>query len=361
MRKFGFFVHPLDMRDVVRIAPQAEGKRRPLVEKILEWTPSHEVSHITGLKCADGEEAEGWFIGIPLLPNQIIDLPKDFVLSRLKEGAEIAIKNGAQILGLGGYTSVIGKGGIEIANMVPEIPMTSGNSCTAAAAMDAAGRAAERIGIDIKSAKLAVVGGSGSIGSVCAKILAANEDFAEIVLIARNQHRLEKIADEIHTDTGKKVLTCNSVEEGLKDADIVISATSSSGDIIKPEYIKSGALICDVSLPHDVCREVSTLRPDVLVIEGGLMQVPNGVDLDYNFGFAPGIALACMTETMALCMEGRFENYSIGRGLQIEKVKEIYQIAKRQGFTLAGFRSFERLVTDEMIDNVIKAIKGRKS
>ena len=37
MRKFGFFVHPLDMRDVVRIAPQAEGKRRPLVEKILEW------------------------------------------------------------------------------------------------------------------------------------------------------------------------------------------------------------------------------------------------------------------------------------------------------------------------------------
>ena len=91
------------------------------------------------------------------------------------------------------------------------------------------------------------------------------------------------------------------------------------------------------------------------------MQVPNGVDLDYNFGFAPGIALACMTETMALCMEGRFENYSIGRGLQIEKVKEIYQIAKRQGFTLAGFRSFERLVTDEMIDNVIKAIKGRKS
>lgn len=361
MRRFGFFVHPLDMRDVVRIAPQSKGKRLPLVEKILEWTPAHEVAHITGLRCADGEEAEGWFIGITYLPHQFMDLPKDVVLKRLYEGALLAKERGAEILGLGGYSSVVGKGGIELAEMLPELPMTSGNSCTTAAAIDATGRAAERLGIDLPSAKVAVVGGSGSIGSVCAKFFAANENVAEIVLIARNQLRLERVASEIHEETGRTVLTCNSVQEGIRDADVVISATSSSGDIIRSEYIKSGALICDVSLPHDVCREVATQRPDVLVIEGGLMQVPEGVNLNYDFGFAPGIALACMTETMTLCMEGRFENYSIGRGLQIEKVREIYAMAKRQGFTLAGFRSFERLVTDEMIDKVIKAKKQRSS
>ncbi|MCQ2735645.1 MAG: shikimate dehydrogenase [bacterium] len=355
MRRFGFFVHPLDMRDVVRIAPQSKGKRLPLVEKILEWTPAHEVAYIQGLKCADGEDAEGWFIGIPLLPKQITGLPKEFVLKRLYEGALLAKERGAQILGLGGYTSVIGKGGIELAEMLPELPMTSGNSCTTAAAIDATARAAERIGIDLASAKVAVVGGSGSIGAVCAKVFAANEQAAEITLIARNQIRLEKVANEIHEETGKTVLTNNSVQDGIKDADIIISATSSSGDIIKAEYIKSGALICDVSLPHDVCRDVATKRPDVLVIEGGLMQVPEGVDLNYDFGFDPGIALACMAETMTLCMEGRFETYSIGRGLQLEKVREIYSMAKRQGFSLAGFRSFERLVTDEMIEKVIKA------
>ena len=339
MRRFGFFVHPLDMRDVVRIAPQAEGKRKPLVEKILEWTPPHEVAHITGLKCADGEEAEGWFIGITLFPHQFLELPKDFVFQRIYEGALIAKEKGAQILGLGGYSSVIGKGGVELQALMPDLPMTSGNSCTTAAALDATARAAERIGIRISEAKVAVVGGSGSIGSVCAKIFAANEPAAEIVLIARNQRRLEKVADDIHAETGKKVTTCNSVKDGIKDADIVISATSSSGDIIKADYMKSGALICDVSLPHDVCREVASLRPDVLVIEGGLMQIPEGVDLNYNFGFDPGIALACMTETMVLCMEGRFEPYSIGRGLQIDKVREIYKLAERQGFTLAAAKN----------------------
>ena len=45
--------------------------------------------------------------------------------------------------------------------------------------------------------------------------------------------------------------------------------TISTGNIIRAEYIRSGALICDVSLPHDVCREVASARPDVLVIEGG--------------------------------------------------------------------------------------------
>lgn len=350
MRKFGFFVHPLDMRDVLRIAPQAENKRMPLVEKILEWTPCHEVAHITGLQCHDGEEAEGWFVGITLLPHQFMNLPKEFILKKMLEGIDILRKNGAQIIGLGGFTSVIGNGGIDIAKLTPDIPLTSGNSFTIAAAMEATVSAAGRLNIDLKKSRAAVVGGSGSIGSVCARIFAP--EMAETVLIARNNKRLERIAGEIHDETGVKVLTCNSVEEGLKDADVIISATSSSGDIIKPSYLKSGALVCDVSLPHDVCREVALERPDVLVIEGGLMNVPNGVDLNYDFGFAPGIALACMTETMSLCMEGRFEPFSLGRGLKIENVREIEQIAKKQGFTLAGFRSFERIVTDEMIEKV---------
>ncbi len=266
MRKFAFFVHPLDMRDVLRIAPQAENKRLALVEKILEWTPTHTVAHITGLKCADGEEAEGWFIGITLLPSQFMTLPKEFVMKKMCEGVDIAIEKGAQILGLGGFSSVVGSGGVELSGMYPNLPVTSGNSCTIAAAMDATLIAAQRLEIDLNSADVAIVGGSGSIGSVCAKLL--SQKVSSMTLIARNQKRLDKIAGEIHGETGLAVSTSNSVEEGIKNADIIISATSSSGDIIRPEYLKSGALVCDVSLPHDVCREVATIRPDVLVIEG---------------------------------------------------------------------------------------------
>lgn len=359
MRRFAFFVHALDMRDIYRSFPETETKRQILVEKMMQWMPPYEVAHIKGLQCADGEEAEGWFIGLALLPQQFMELPKETVFEKIMKGAEIAHEKGAKILGLGGFSSVVGNGGVTTARMVSEkfsdLPLTSGNSCTIAAAMEATALAASKLGIDMEQASAAVIGGSGSIGSVCARLLAAK--VKKITLIARNQKRLESVAEEIGRETGAQVECCGTISEGIGDADIVITATSSSGNIVAARDLKSGALVCDVSLPHDVCREVAVLRPDVLVIEGGLMHMPAGMDLDYDFGFPRGIALACMAETMTLCMEGRFEEYSIGRGIQIDKVREIWDMAQRQGFRLAGFRSFERMVTDEMVEKV-KSLKG---
>ena len=67
---------------------------------------------------------------------------------------------------------------------------------------------------------------------------------------------------------------------------------------------------------------------------------------------SPGTAYACMAETMILALEGRIEDYSIGRELSIERVKEIGQMAAKHGFELAGFRSFERPVSDEEIARI---------
>ncbi|MGV8119757.1 MAG: shikimate dehydrogenase [Candidatus Xenobiia bacterium LiM19] len=358
MKRFAFFIHPLNFEDVVRVAPQAANKRQPLVEKILEWTPAHEVSHITGLISAQGEEAEGWFIVLPLLPHMFLSLPKEKVFEKVMQGAEIARKHGAQILGLGGFSSIIGNGGVQVAEMIPDIPVTSGNSYTIATSIEATVEASRRLGMDLNQVTATVVGASGSIGSVCAQLLAPH--VKKMVLVARNVKRLEKIAEVISGLTGKMPSLFSDVSMGIRKSDIIITATSSSGNIITPHDIKTGALICDVSLPHDVCREVAHLRPDVLVIEGGLIEVPRNVTLNYDFGYPPDVALACMSETMALTLEGRFEVYSIGRGIKLEKVKEIAEIAKKQGFRLAGFRSFDKIVTDEMIERVRTLSASRK-
>ena len=45
-------------------------------------------------------------------------------------------------------------------------------------------------------------------------------------------------------------------------------------------------------------------------------------------------------------MEGRFEDYSIGRELELDKVKEIYRLFRKHGLELAGMRSFDKYVTD---------------
>jgi len=98
-----------------------------------------------------------------------------------------------------------------------------------------------------------------------------------------------------------------------------------------------------------------------LVIEGGLVAVPGQVDFHFDFGFPPGMAYACMAETMALALEGRYESYTLGKDLTIERVNAIEQIAQRHGFRLGGFRSFEHAVTAEQIERIQRQIQRRSS
>jgi hypothetical protein len=48
-----------------------------------------------------------------------------------------------------------------------------------------------------------------------------------------------------------------------------------------------------------------------------------------------------------LALEGRFESYTLGRELSLEKVKEIYKLYKKHGFQLSGLRAFDRYLTEE--------------
>jgi predicted amino acid dehydrogenase len=118
---------------------------------------------------------------------------------------------------------------------------------------------------------------------------------------------------------------------------------------VHPEDLRPGAVVCEVSLPHDVSRRVAAERPDVLVTEGGNIRVPGDVDFHFDFGLPRRTALACMSETMILTLENRFENYSLGRGINLHKVVEIEQLAGKHGFELAGMRAFDKAVTAEQI------------
>jgi hypothetical protein len=87
---------------------------------------------------------------------------------------------------------------------------------------------------------------------------------------------------------------------------------------------------------------VAQERPDVLVIEGGVVEVPGDVKFGIDFGFPKGTAYACMCETMMLALENRPESYTIGKDVSVEQVDQTQEWAVKHGFKLAGFRSFER-------------------
>lgn len=341
------------MRDITRHLPNVAGKRPSLVKKVLEWTPAYHASHITGVTSAyDGSQIEGDFYTVPLFPQQIVGLERKFVLDRILEACRLAEKDGAQIVGLGGYTSVVGSAGQQVANAM-DIAITSGNSYTVATAIEGATKACQLLDLEVASSTAAVVGATGSIGGVCAKIL-ARSGVGKLILLGRSDQRLAKVAEEIHAlSPGVDLEISTDIASGVHRANLVVTCTSSGGDILQPSIFQTGSVICDVAVPHDVCREVAQLRPDVLVIEGGVCVVPGeNPRFNFDFGFPEGVCLACMAETMILTLEGRFEDFSIGRGLQIEKVEEISRLAKKHGFKLAGFRAFDEPITPERIEQV---------
>jgi hypothetical protein len=67
-----------------------------------------------------------------------------------------------------------------------------------------------------------------------------------------------------------------------------------------------------------------------------------------------------MAETMALALEGRYEDYTIGKDITVEQAQEIGEIAARHGFRLAGFRSFEQEVRPETVAAVRERAARRR-
>lgn len=350
MAKFAFVMHPLNpKKDMARKYPVAKVFPNALVEYIMRYVKPMEVSHITGVKSATGTEAEGWFVGCPLSPGQLLNLPREEVYDKLVGTVRLAENHGAKIVGLGAFTSVVGDGGATVAERT-SIAVTTGNSYTVATAIEGALGGAERMGIDPKDATVSVVGASGSIGKTCAQVFAKKCD--RVVLVGRSAEKLEAVAETLGGNASVGIST--DVEEGIKEADIVVTVSSAVDAIIEPRFIKSGAVVCDVARPRDVSVRVVEERNDVLVIEGGVVDVPGDVQFNFNFGFPPGTAYACMSETIMLALEGRYENFTLGKDVSVEQVEEISRIADKHGFKLAGFRSFEKAVTDEEIATIRK-------
>jgi fatty aldehyde-generating acyl-ACP reductase len=297
---------------------------------------------------ATGKEVEGWFVACPFTPQRMMTLSPKTVYRKVIATAHLAEKLGAKLVGLGAYTSVVGDGGVTISRSV-NVPVTTGDSYTVASAVEATKKAAEIMSIELSKATLAVVGATGAIGAVAAEMLA--EDVPQIVLIGKRFDRLTEVKARCEK-AGAEVLITSDLDL-LRQADLVLTVTSAVEAIVQPQHLKSGAVVCDVARPRDVSRAVAEQRDDVFVFEGGLVEIPGPeASFNFDFGFPPKTSYACMAETIALALEGRYENYSLGKDLTVAQVKEMADIARRHGFKLAGFRSFEHAVPAEEIERI---------
>jgi len=357
---FAFIIHPIDpKRDVSRKFPLLG---RVLNERQIDFFstffPPIYISEIEGIISeATGKEIKGWFLACPYTPRRMMELPEQMVYRKIIQTGRLAEKLGANILGLGAFTSVIGDAGVTIANSL-DIPVTTGDSYTVTVAVDAIREAARIMEIPLNTATAAVVGATGAIGQVCAELLA--ENIERLYLIGRRPEALEELRDRLKARARGELIVSTKMDV-LANAQLILTVTSAIHDVIRPEHLQPGSVVCDVARPRDVSAMVAAARDDILVIDGGMVDVPGPVDFHFNFGFPPGKAYACMAETIALALEGRFEDYTVGKYLRRERVEEINKMAKKHGFRLSGFRSFEREVTLEQIETVRRnAMNARK-
>lgn len=345
MEQFAFIVHPIVANDFARKFPLAQNWSDTFVEKIIKYIPPFKVSHIHGIE-SPFAASEGWFVGCPLTSHQMVSMPENYVIKKIIKAGKVAEKLGAKIVGLGAFTSVVGDAGITVAKNL-NIAVTTGNSYTVATALEGTKKAAQLMDISLERANVLVLGATGSIGAACAQMLA--RDVRYLTLAARDEAKLEILATQILRSTGLAVRVTANTKSALKAADVIIAVTSAVDSIIEPDDLKPGAIVCDVSRPRNVSQQVAQARNDVLVIEGGVVEVPGDVDFGLNFGFPPKTAYACMAETMILALEGRYENFTLGRDLTVKQIETISQLADKHGFKLAGFRSFERAVLPQEI------------
>ncbi len=360
MDNFAFIIHPVNAkRDVQRKFPLL-GKvlPEPAIHFLSQYFPPVYISHITGITSAEnGKEIEGWFIACPFTPKQMVSLPPETVYKKVIATGKLAQKLGAKILGLGGFTSVVGDAGLTVARHL-DIPVTTGDSYTVATAVEATLKAARQMNTHPATATAAIVGATGSIGRVCAQLLARH--VAKIILIGRRIDTLKEIESLVRAQGAVEVQLSTDMHQ-LRYADMVVTVTNAIDTVIEPQHLKSGAVVCDVARPRDVSRRVVEERNDVLVVEGGMVSVPGPVNFNFDFGFPPGMSYACMAETITLALDGCYKSYTLGKDISLEQVETMGRMAARHGFKVSGFRSFESPVTDEQINLIRQNIVHKQA
>ena len=350
INRFAFVIHPLNVGFIhnhkmfhwTRYLPDE------LVERVAAYFPPIYLSRITGGQSpTTGQRIEGHLISLAATPRQMMSHGERFTYDRLHKAVKISERRGARIMGLGAFTSVVGDAGITVAHE-SDIAITSGNSLTVAATLEAAKQAVVKMGAtDLTKGKVMIIGATGSIGSVCSRLIA--QAIYDVVLVSIEPERLIELKRTIQAETpGARVSIATRPDEHLPQCDLIITATSAFGErIVDISKCKAGAVICDVARPPDINAAEAALRPDVLVIESGEVLIPGDIDFGYDIGLPPKTAYACLAETALLAMEGRFEDYTLGRNISIERVKEIYRLFKKHEFQIAGLRSFDKFITDD--------------
>ena len=386
VERFGFLLHPLEPKNYAEfdesLSAYPESALAMLESRLGVLMDPFYVSTIRLQSHSTGKIVEGDFIMVPRSAEQMAAMPVGEATALIEDAMQIARDRGARLIGLGGHTSIVTGGGLRVAGK--GVPVTTGNTYTMLTAVEASCAALAATGRQMAGLNVAVVGATGSIGSAIARLIggkahkltlignprSAQFNRARFAAVIRNMVRyatldltrdsgnvLDQIATRLREGIAQDALVEALMQENgsvcglvysnepavvLPDADLVLVATNSTERFIQPALLKAGAIVCDISRPANVSLNIADSRPDVLVIDGGIVEAPGRPQLGSRFGIPEDLAYACMAETMLLALGGVARNASLGLDLDNNDLELLQRLAAEHGFKVTGFRSFDK-------------------
>jgi len=306
------------------------------IKDILPWIPPRAVCHVD-VGSIEGVKARGVYIDSFIPPDRLEAAHVHQNIARVRGAAACAIKAGAKIVSLGGFSSILIEGNFDQLPETRDTVFTTGNSLTVGFIVQGVKKMCALEGRNILRSTLLIVGATGDVGSGCARVLAPI--VSRVLLNARNIGRLRMLAAELEAN-GAQVEVATDLQQLSVEADLVICAASLASPSLLLARIAPEAIVCDAGYPRNLSPDAEMRGAKVFF--GGLGQITGGLRFAPEFCGVlnrhpfPDVVHGCLLEGMALALEDRFEPFSQGRGfITPQRVAEIEAIAARHGIYLA--------------------------
>jgi fatty aldehyde-generating acyl-ACP reductase len=309
------------------------------LRELVPWIPPRTAARATFCSYPSGQKASGVYVETFITPDELSGGETGGRLAKVEAGIRYAAREGARVVALGGFTSILLEAKrAAVSSSVPAL--TTGNTLTAAYIVKGVERAARQLAVPVADSTILVIGATGDIGSACVRYFGPRA--RKLLLAARGIGRLRQQLDALH-DAGIAAEAGLEVRDLAPRADIVIAAASVTTPTFCLHDCRPHTLVCDAGYPKNIVA-ASPARSAQHVFWGGLGQVRGGwtsesnvIDAFYRFP-VPSVAHGCLLEGVLLALEGRYESFSQGRGnITSGRIDEIWAIAQRHGFVLAPF------------------------
>jgi predicted amino acid dehydrogenase len=372
--RFAFIVHLLGDGDLRRFDPSLgavldDEQLNALRLRISPFIKSFPYGRLV-VRSTDGGVAEGELIVLPHLPSELLALSGKEALDLVQDAIDLAGERGAEVVGLGGFSSIVAGGGLAV-HPQSGMKITSGNSLTTWAAVRAVEAACAQYEVDLANATVAIVGATGAIGHALSMLFA--ERTAKLILIGnpnaaeaslgklrdvaqdcerhlggldRPGHNMPMLAHgriERHelragqtSDPQLGITITTDIDHCLPKAQVILAATNAVVPFVSSRHVGQGAIVCDVSRPFNITPGLSRQRPDIRLVGGGLVQAPDASTLGHLEELDRShVMVACAAETIVLALSG-FQSRNLCGQLDVATVDELGRLAEQLGFSVAG-------------------------